>query len=110
MAKSVTLTKSGRHWNTQTEARAHFSEMLGRYRKGQAVPIGKDHDDLLALLEIYDVSGSKRGCGVASFFLDEDREHEGNTNCFYVRRTDGSSEDFSVHKAAIFVSKLQSKK
>ncbi|MEG1129621.1 MAG: DUF3223 domain-containing protein [Comamonas sp.] len=110
MAKSVTLEKRGLHWKTQTLAREHFVKMLHRYKRKQAVLPGSDHDDLLALLEIYDVSGTKRGSGVASFFLDADREYGGTTDCFYVKRTDGSSEDFSVHKAVIYTSQIQNKK
>ncbi|MBS7778511.1 DCL family protein [Acidovorax sp. CCYZU-2555] len=107
MAKSVTLEKCERHWNTQSLARDHFVQMLHRYARGQTVAHGSDHNELLALLEIYDTDRTKRGCGVASFFLDADRDHPGNTNCFYILRTDGSSEDFSVHKAVKHVSQLQ---
>lgn len=110
MAKSVTLEKRGHHWKTQALAKDHFAKILHRYKRKQSVPPGCDHDDLLALLEIYDVTGAKRGSGVASFFLDADREHGGTTDCFYVKRTDGSSEDFSVYKAVIYASQIQSKK
>lgn len=110
MTKSVSIEKRGHHWKTQTLARAHYTEILHAYKRGQVVPAGSHHEDLLALLEIYDISGAKRGFGVASFFLDADRDHGGNTDCFYVKRTDGSSEDFSVHKAVIYASQIQSKK
>lgn len=110
MAKSVTLAKAGRQWKTQTEARAHFSAMLKRYKRGQQVPPGADHDDLAALLELYDVSGAKRGQGIASFFLERDVEHGGMNDCFYVRRSDGTHIDFSVYKAVSFVSQMQSAK
>lgn len=108
MAKSVTLAKAGRHWKTQTEARAHFSAMLKRYKRGQQVPPGADHNDLAALLELYDETGEKRGSGIASFFLERDIEHGGMNDCFYVKRTDGSQIDFSIHKAVSYVSQKQS--
>lgn len=107
MAKSVTLKQCGRHWDTQSKAIAHYVEMLNRYKRKQAVQYGSDHNDLLALLEIYDTDGKKCGCGVSSFFLDADRDHPGNTNCFYVLRADGSSEDFSVYQAVRYVSRVQ---
>lgn len=110
MAKSVTLAKSRRFWPTQGEAKEHFSLMLSRYKVRQSVGPGEDHDDLLALLEIYDKSGAKRGAGVESFFLDRDREHGGATTCFYVKRVDGTDIDFSVHKAVAYISQLQAKK
>lgn len=110
MAKSVTLDRRNLHWKTQSLAKDHFSAILHRYKRGQVVPPGDDHEDLLALLEIYDVSGAKRGPGVASFFLDADRDHPGNTDCFFVKRVDGSSEDFSIYKAVIFASQSQAKK
>lgn len=110
MAKSVTL-KNGRVWRTQDLARKHFSDMLHRYKRGQNVVLGsQDHDDLLALLEIYDTDGSKAGQGIASFFLDADHAHPGNTSCFYVKRIDGTSEDFSVYSAVKYVSQIQNQK
>lgn len=110
MAKSVTLEKSKRFWRTQGDAKEHFKKMLSRYQVGQSVSPGGDHDDLSALLEIYDTTGEKRGTGVDSFFLDRDREHGGTTNCFYVRRVDGTEIDFSVHKAVAYASQVQAKK
>lgn len=108
MAKPVTLIKSGRRWETQDSAKKHFVSLLNSYKRGQTVPQGSDHNDLLALLEIYDLSGAKRGSGVASFYLDAaPSEHQGNTSCFYVKRTDGSTEDFSVHQAVKFASQIQ---
>lgn len=106
-AKSVTLKKAGRSWPTQANARKHFSQMLTKYTLGQRVTEEADHNDLLALLEIYDTSGSKRGAGVEYFFLDRDRENRGPTNCFYVKRSDGTEMDFSVHKAIVYASKIQ---
>lgn len=72
MAKSVTLKQCGRHWDTQGKAIDHFVDMLNHYKRKQAVPPGSDHNELLALLEFYDTNGTKRGCGVSSFFLDAD--------------------------------------
>ena len=110
MAKSLRLIKSGRFWPTQRDAKEHFSLMLSRYKIGQSVGTGPDHDALAELLEIYDDTGDKRGSGVESFFVDRDREHGATTNCFYVKRTDGSEIDFSVYKAVAYASQIQARK
>lgn len=110
MTKSVTLAKAGRFWPTQKKAKAHFSQMLSKYKIGQHVELDQDHNDLAALLEIYDTTGAKRGVGVQSFFLDRDRENGGATNCFHVKRVDGTEIDFSVHRAVEYTSKIQAEK
>lgn len=110
MAKSVTLEKVGRFWKTQSAAKEHFLEMLSRYQVGQSVEVKEDHDDLVALLDLYDTTGIKRGVGVESFFVAKDIDHGGNTTCFHVKRVDGTTIDFSLHKAVARISQAQAKK
>jgi hypothetical protein len=102
MAKPVQLT-NGRSWGTQSAAKTHFKDILNRHADGQLVTDPVDHSDLLALLEAYDRDMSrearKSGTGVDHFFRDRDQEHNGLTSCFYVRRADGSSIDFSYLRA-----------
>ena len=71
MAKSINLP-NGRSWKTQTEALAHFKQMLARHSDNQIVESRSDHDDLVALLERYDAvitdSPAKIGSGIEYFF------------------------------------------
>lgn len=78
--------------------------MLARYTVGDRVYDVADHDDLAALLRVYDsVLGpgtpSKTGSGVAYFEKSLDMDHPGNTACFFVVRTDGTRIDFSTRRA-----------
>lgn len=102
MAKPVQLT-NGRSWPTQSAAKEHFKKILNCHADGQRVDDPAYHGDLLALLEAYDRDipheARKSGKGVDHFFRDRDQEHNGLTSCFYVRRVDGSSIDFSYLRA-----------
>jgi hypothetical protein len=109
MAKPVQLS-NGRSWATQTAAKAHFKAMLNRHSDGERVADHHDHSDLLALLEAYDrniaAQNKKSGCGVDYFFRDRDQEHNGLTSCFFARRSDGTSLDFSYLRAVEAASKV----
>ncbi|MCA0184838.1 MAG: DCL family protein [Proteobacteria bacterium] len=111
MAKSLNLS-GRRSWATQKAAKAHFGAILHRYSNGEPITNNDDHNDLLALLSAYDAdtppAEKKSGSGVEYFFRDKEPEHGGVNNCFWVRRTDGSSIDFSFHKAVEYVSRAQS--
>ena len=102
MAKPVQLS-NGRLWQTQSAAKAHFKEILNRHVDGQRVTAPADHSDLLALLEAYDHEipehAKKSGSGVDHFIRDRDQEHNGLTSCFYIKRTDDTSIDFSYLRA-----------
>ncbi|MBW8832064.1 MAG: DCL family protein [Burkholderiales bacterium] len=102
-AKPITLT-SGRHWPKKGDALAHFKDMLSRYHVGDRVNDPTDHEDLAALLAVYDAvlaAGelTKAGSGVGHFEKRWDIDHPGHTSCFFVVRTDGTSIDFSTIKA-----------
>ena len=108
MAKPVHLTNN-RSWSTQSAAKAHFKEILNNHTDGQRVTDAANHSDLLALLEAYDcrtsLGAKKSGSGVDYFFRERDQEHNGLTSCFYVKRADGSSIDFSYLRAVETASK-----
>jgi hypothetical protein len=77
---------------------------LARYVDGDRVRDATDRDDLASLLAVYDAvvpagESTKTGSGVAHFERRPDRDHPGNTSCFFVVRTDGSSIDFSTRRA-----------
>ena len=102
-AKTVRLA-SGRSWSKKDDAVAHFKAMLARYRDGSRVSDPEDHADLAALLGVYDSvldasQPTKAGVGVSHFERRKDQDHPGNTSCFFVVRTDGTSIDFSTRRA-----------
>jgi hypothetical protein len=72
--------------------------------QGSRVSDPQDHGDLAALLAVYDFvldAGqlTKAGVGVSHFERRKDQDHPGNTSCFFVVRTDGTSIDFSTRRA-----------
>ncbi|PNL00798.1 DUF3223 domain-containing protein [Burkholderia glumae] len=82
----------------------HFKKMLARYRDGSRISDPTDHNDLASLLEVYDSvlnadQPSKAGTGVSHFERRSDQDHPGHTSCFFVVRTDGTSNDFSTRRA-----------
>ncbi len=102
-AKSISLP-NGRIWPRKGDAVDHFKAMLARYRDGSRVSDSTDHSDLASLLEVYDSvldagEPTKAGVGVSHFERRKDRDHPGNTSCFFVVRTDGTSIDFSTRRA-----------
>lgn len=103
MAKPVPLP-NGRHWKTRKAAEEHFIQMLARYELNDFVPAGPDHDDLSALLQHYDRvlptgQSTKIGVGIERFSKGQVRGMGFTSECFFVRRLDGSSDDFSIGKA-----------
>lgn len=104
MGRSIPVRLSnGRAWSNKKDAKAHFRELLSRYDVYDQVTNVDDISDLTALLTGYDEelspAQSKIGVGLDYFEKRPDQEHQGNTACFYVVRTDGTSIDFSVYKA-----------
>lgn len=102
-AKGISLP-NGRTWSKKGDAVDHFKAMLARYRDGSRVSDATDHNDLAALLEVYDsvLAGgepTKAGAGVSHFERRKDQDHPGHTSCFFVVRVDGTSIDFSTRRA-----------
>lgn len=75
----------------KSDANAFFRDMLYKYELGDKVS-GNDTKILAALLEMHPEAAEKVGCGIQSFSV---RTADYNTRCFWVNRTDGSTEKFS---------------
>jgi hypothetical protein len=102
MAKSVSLS-NGREWKSKIAAKAHFKEMLSRYRNGQIIQEYNDHGDLAALLERFDTLvatlAPKNGAGIDRFERRLNRGDGWSSPGFWVIRANGSETDFSYVKA-----------
>lgn len=108
MAKKVNLGE-GRVWKTQKSAKEHFQGILAKYKNGERVYDSSDHADLTALVTSYDAHSKgirepKAGAGISFFFRGTDLEHFGLSDCFFIRRIDGTEIDFSFHKAVTLAS------
>ena len=92
MARGHPVDLGHRIFPAKSSATAHFKAMLNRYSLGAAVT-ADDHADLLALLLRHPESERKRGSGIAGFFVGSSLEYGGR--CFWLRRSDGTTTDFS---------------
>ena len=84
------------HFSTRTEARAYLNAMLNRYDVGDRVG-ASDAIILTAALALHPEAGEKIGCGIKDFSV---RSADFGTKCFWVNRTDGTTQKFS-HKACV---------
>lgn len=84
------------HFSTQTEARAFLNAMLNRYDVGDRVNAA-DATILRAALDLHPEAEDKIGSGIKDFSV---RSADFGTKCFWVNRTDGTTEKFS-HKACV---------
>lgn len=74
------------------DAVAYLTDMLHRYNVGDKV--GADDAVILrAALENHPNAAAKIGCGVADFSV---RTADFGTKCFWVNRSDGTTEKFSI--------------
>ncbi|BCD88221.1 hypothetical protein PSm6_46280 [Pseudomonas solani] len=89
-AKPITL--GPRNFAKRGDAIEFLKEMLGRYDLGDRVN-SEDAVFLRAALENHPDSAKKIGCGIADFSV---RSADFGTRCFWVNRTDGSTEKFSI--------------
>jgi hypothetical protein len=84
------------HFNTQTEARAFLNAMLKKYDIGDRVS-ASDGVILSAALALHPEAADKVGTGIKDFSV---RSADFGSKCFWVNRTDGTTEKFS-HKACV---------
>ncbi|MGR7995086.1 DCL family protein [Xanthobacter sp. ZOL 2024] len=84
------------HFRTQTEARAFLNAMLNRYDIGDRVSAA-DAVILRAALVLHPEAKEKIGSGIRDFSV---RSADFGTKCFWINRTDGTTEKFS-HKACV---------
>jgi hypothetical protein len=81
----------GLKFDSKTDALAFLREMLNRYRPGDEVSL-VDSEVLKSALLRHPNASEKMGSGVAGFKI---RSADYGTQCFWVMRTDGSTERFS---------------
>lgn len=84
------------HFSTQTEARTFLNAMLNRYDVGDRVSAA-DAVILRTALDLHPEAKDKIGSGIKDFSV---RSADFGTKCFWVNRTDGTTEKFS-HKACV---------
>ena len=91
------LSLSHMRFAKRGDAVAYLNDMLHRYDVGDRVST----DDTLILraaLKRHPDAEAKTGCGIAHFSV---RTADFGTKCFWVNRTDGTTEKFS-HTACIY--------
>ena len=79
-------------FRTKTAALAHFKRILNDAPMGAAL-VGEAEREVLALLRRHPEAAQKIGPGVSRIVVRKAPNF--NTRCFYVRRVDGTSTDFS---------------
>lgn len=84
------------HFKTQTEARAFLNAILNRYDIGDRVST-VDAVVLANALALHPEAEEKIGVGIKDFSV---RSADYGTKCFWVNRTDGTTDKFS-HKACV---------
>jgi Protein of unknown function (DUF3223) len=94
-AKPITL--GSLRFGKKGDAAAHLKAMLHKYDVGDKVSAG-DAEVLRAALALHPDAKTKIGIGIAHFSV---RSADFGTKCFWVNRTDGSTEKFS-YKACIY--------
>jgi hypothetical protein len=101
MGRAKPVEIDTRKFRTQGEATAFFSQILRQYKPGDRVRA--EHElDLRALLKRHTEYSEKLGPGVAYFFVDLPGDPQDKTQlrdpgqCFWVMRTDGTKDDFSI--------------
>jgi len=85
------------HFAKKGDAAAFLREMLYRYDVGDRIS-SDDAVILHAALDRHPDVDFIRGCGITHFSV---RSAEFATRCFWVNRTDGTTEKFS-HKACVY--------
>ncbi|QIE30402.1 DCL family protein [Caballeronia sp. SBC2] len=89
-AKPISL--GSLHFEKRGDAVKFLKEMLYRYDVGDRVS-STDSVFLRAALENHPNAAAKIGCGISDFSV---RTADYGTKCFWVNRTDGTTEKFSI--------------
>jgi len=92
-ARAETSQRGSGDWRAVQKA---IRRMMSKYQLGQELEPA-DFFLVRGLLVYHPDSEAKIGCGVRSIKLDVSLDESGS-RCFWVLRTDGSSEDFSARK------------
>jgi hypothetical protein len=85
------------HFKKKGDADAFLKALLHKYDVGDRVSAA-DAEILLSALALHPDGVSKIGCGVSHFSV---RTADFGTKCFWVNRTDGTTDKFS-YKACIY--------
>jgi len=85
------------HFAKKGDAVAYLNAMLHKYDVGDKVDAA-DSKVLVAALNRHPEGEEKIGCGIAGFSV---RSADFGTKCFWVNRTDGSTEKFA-HRACVY--------
>lgn len=88
-AKSISL--GSLHFVRKGDAQQHLKNMLNKYDVGDKVS-ADDAIVLRAALALHPDAAAKIGCGISHFSV---RSADFGTKCFWVNRTDGTTEKFS---------------
>ncbi|MCK6393313.1 MAG: DCL family protein [Zoogloea sp.] len=80
------------HFAKRGDAVAYLKDMLHRYDVGDRVN-ANDAVILRAALEHHPNAAKKIGCGITDFSV---RTADFGTKCFWVNRSDGTTEKFSI--------------
>jgi hypothetical protein len=103
MAKKAVSLRNGRAWGSRGEAISYFRHLRDRQTLNAPIDDPSDHDDLLALLERYDLTitdgPTKIGVGVDRFETRINVTNGGRNVGFWAVRRDGSETDFSFIRA-----------
>lgn len=103
MAKKSVSLRNGRSWSARGEAIGYFRDLRDRQPLNTPIDDPSDHDDLLALLERYDLTitdgPTKIGVGVDHFETRVNITNGGRNVGFWVVRLDSSETDFSFIRA-----------
>ena len=80
------------YFERRGDAKAYLTQMLNKYDIGDRVS-AQDETILRAALALHPAAATKIGCGIASFSV---RSADYGSKCFWVNRTDDSTEKFSI--------------
>lgn len=89
-AKPITL--GSMYFARRGDATAYLKQMLNKYDVGDRVN-ASDELILRAALAFHPEAATKIGCGISSFSV---RSADFGSRCFWVNRTDGTTEKFSI--------------
>ncbi|MFP8835876.1 DCL family protein [Hydrogenophaga sp. XSHU_21] len=89
-AKPITL--GSMYFKRRGDAKAYLKQMLNKYEVGDRVS-AEDETILRAALAHHSEAVAKIGCGISSFSV---RSADFGSQCFWVNRTDGTTEKFSI--------------
>lgn len=79
------------HFAKKGEAAEYLKAILHRYDVGDRVSL-EDAQVLMDALALHPDAAAKKGCGISHFSV---RSADFGTKCFWVNRTDGTTEKFS---------------